>query len=76
MAVSHDDNPWCMIYFVCFIIITCVVILNIVIGFVIDVILAYLGGAKQEELIDPFADVLNDIEGGIDADAIKFTKER
>jgi hypothetical protein len=74
MAVSHDDNPWCMIYFVCFIIITCVVILNIVIGFVIDVILAYLGAAKQADLVDPFADVLNEIEGGINEDAVKFTK--
>jgi hypothetical protein len=74
MAVSHDDNPWGMIYFVCFIIITCVVILNIVIGFVIDVILAYLGAAKEEALVDPFADVLGEIEGDIDADAVKFTK--
>ena len=74
MAVSHDDNPWAMVYFVCFILITCVVILNIVIGFVIDVILAYLGAAKEEALVDPFADVLGEIEGDIDADAVKFTK--
>jgi hypothetical protein len=76
MAVSHDDNPWCMIYFVCFIIITCVVILNIVIGFVIDVILAYLGAAKQDKLVDPFANVLDEIEVGINVDAVKFTKEK
>lgn len=47
-AVAHDDNPWEIIYFVAFILITIVIIFNIVIGFILDVVMTYLTEALEE----------------------------
>ena len=71
-AVSMDNKPYQIIYFVAFIIVICVVILNIVVGSVIDVILAYLGATKGPEEESDLDDLLADIEG-VDKDgAFKF----
>lgn len=44
-SVATDNNPWEILYFVTFIVTTVVIIFNIVVGFILDVISAYLNAA-------------------------------
>jgi len=70
-AVSRDNQPYQMVFFVVFILVTCVVILNIVVGFVIDVILAYLGEATLKDDEFGMAEMLQELESGVHEDALK-----
>lgn len=67
-SIVQDDSPLCIAYFICFIVIGIIVILNVVVGFIIDVILAYLQQKSGDiSLMD--LNVLEDLAADvIDAD--------